>query len=96
MARLSFIMAAVLMASAVSLVTSRYQARQLFIELGRGDAQAHDLDMDWRRLQLDRAELTRNARVDRMARDDLKMIPIVPDRTIYLNQAPVSQAGGAQ
>jgi len=98
MARISLIVAALLMLSAVSLVTSRYQSRQLFIELGRGQAQARDLDTDWRRLQLERAELARNARVDQAARGDLKMIPIVPDSTIYLNQAPIAQpaAGGAQ
>jgi cell division protein FtsL len=97
MGRLSFLMAIVLMTSAASLVTSRYQARQLFIELDRSQSQTHQLDNEWRQLQLDRAELARNARVDRTARDVLKMIAIAPDRTIYLNQAPVAgQAGGAQ
>ncbi|WP_144635866.1 cell division protein FtsL [Bordetella genomosp. 13] len=98
MARVSLVVAALLMLAAVSLVTARYQSRQLFIELGRGQAQARDLDTDWRRLQLERAELARNARVDQAARGDLKMIPIVPDRTIYLNQAPIVQpsAGGTQ
>jgi cell division protein FtsL len=98
MGRLSFVMALVLMASAVSLVTSRYQARRLFIELGRGQSQAHDLDTEWRRLQLDRAELARNARVDRAARDELKMISIAPERTLYLNQPSVGQpqAGGSR
>lgn len=97
MGRLSFLMAIVLMTSAASLVTSRYQARQLFIELDRSQSQTHQLDNEWRQLQLDRAELARNARVDRTARDVLKMIVIAPDRTIYLNQAPVAgQAGGAQ
>ena len=97
MGRLRFVMAILLMASAVSLVTSRYQARQLFIELDRGQSQTHQLDNEWRQLQLDRAELARNARVDRTARDVLKMISISPDRTIYLNQAPATgQAGGAQ
>jgi len=99
MGRLSLAVAAMLMLSAVSLVTSRYQSRQLFIELGRSQAQARDLDTDWRRLQLERAELARNARVDHAARESLKMIAIVPDRTIYLNQPPIAQpapAGGAQ
>lgn len=95
MGRLSLLAAALLMLSAVSLVTSRYQSRQLFIELGRAQAQARDLDTDWRRLQLERAELARNARVDEAARGQLKMIPIVPERTIYLNQAPIAP-GGAQ
>lgn len=92
MGRLSLLLAVVLMSCAISLVTSRYQARQLFIDFDRAQAQARDLDNDWRRLQLDRAELARNARVDRAARDDLKMIPIAPDRTLYLNQQ--AQAGG--
>ncbi|WP_019936841.1 cell division protein FtsL [Bordetella sp. FB-8] len=97
MGRLSFVMAVVLMASAVSLVTSRYQARQLFIELDRSQSQMHQLDNAWRQLQLDRAELARNARVDRTARDVLKMISISPDRTIYLSQPPAAgQVGGGQ
>ncbi|CAB3915012.1 cell division protein FtsL [Achromobacter anxifer] len=96
MGRVNLIVAALLMLSAISLVTSRYQSRQLFIELGRDQAHARDLETSWRRLQLDRAELARNARVDAIARDGLKMISIVPDRTLYLNQPPVSASGGAQ
>ncbi|AZY50246.1 cell division protein FtsL [Bordetella avium] len=91
MGRACLVVAALLMLSAISLVTSRYQSRQLYIELGRGQAEARDLDINWRRLQLERAELARNARVDRAARDDLKMIPISPDRTIYM-----VQPGGVQ
>lgn len=96
MGRVNLIVAALLMLSAISLVTSRYQSRQLFIELGRDQAQARDLETNGRRLQLDRAELARNARVDAIARDGLKMISIVPDRTLYMNQPPVSANGGAQ
>jgi cell division protein FtsL len=96
MGRVNLIVAALLMLSAISLVTSRDQSRQLFIELGRDQAQARDLETNWRRLQLDRAELARNARVDAIARDGLKMISIVPDRTLYLNQPPASATGGAQ
>lgn len=93
MGRLSLIVAGLLMLSAISLVTSRYQARQLFIELGRAQNLERDLNTNWGRLQLDRAQLARNARIDRAARDELHMIAIVPDRTIYLNQA---NSGGAQ
>ncbi|MNQ42672.1 cell division protein FtsL [Achromobacter deleyi] len=96
MGRVNLIVAALLMLSAISLVTSRYQSRQLFVELGRDQAQARDLETNWRRLQLDRAELARNARVDAIARDGLKMISIIPERTLYMNQAPVPVAGGAQ
>ena len=93
MGRLSLIVAGLLMLSAISLVTSRYQARQLFIALGSAQNQERELNTNWGRLQLDRAQLARNARIDRAARDELHMISIVPDRTIYLNQ---TNGGGAQ
>jgi len=96
MGRLSLVLAVVLMLCAISLVTARYQSRQLFVDVDRAQAQSRDLENDWRRLQLDRAELARNARVDRAAREDLKMISIAPDRTLYLNQPPVPANGGAQ
>lgn len=84
MGRTALLLAALLMLSAISLVTSRYQSRQLFIELDRSNAQARTLDTDWRRLQLERAELVRNARIDEIARHDLGMLPASPDRTLYL------------
>ncbi len=94
MGRLCFFVATVLMLSAISLVTARYQARQLYVELDRSRSAARDLDITWRQLQLDRAEHARNAHVDKVARESLKMISIVPDRTIYINQ-PVATTGAA-
>ena len=47
MGRVNLIVAALLMLSAISLVTSRYQSRQLFVELGRDQAQARDLETNW-------------------------------------------------
>lgn len=84
MGRLSVFFAILLMLSAISLVTARYQSRQLFVESERQAAQARELDTDWRRLQLERAELARNARIDGIARQDFKMRPVSPDRTLYL------------
>lgn len=92
MGRLSFFVAAVLMMSAISLVTVRYQARQLYVELDQSRTKARELDITWRQLQLDRAEHARNAHVDRVAREELKMTSIVPDRTIYINQPSIIHA----
>jgi len=91
MGRLSLVLAVVLMSSAASLVSSRYQARQLFMGREQLTAQARDLDVEWRRLQLERAEYARNARVDDIARKQLKMQPIVPDKTLYLRQAQIGR-----
>lgn len=84
MGRINILLAVMLMLSALSLVTARYQGRQLFMQNEQLRSQARELDIDWRRLQIERAELSRNARVDQLARDVLKMVPIVPERTIYI------------
>lgn len=101
MARLTVLFAVLLMVSAISLVTARFQSRELFVQSDRLEDRARDLDTEWRRLQLERAELARNARIDGAAREELKMVSTSPDRTIYIKSgAPdtgkVSASGGAQ
>ena len=96
MGRLCLLVAAVLMGSAISLVTARYQARQLYVELDRSKTQALTLEIEWRQLQLDRAEQARNAHVDTLARERLKMTSIVPERTIYINQPAAASATTAR
>src|SRR5699024_3154168 len=86
MARLAFVLAAVLLLSAMSLVTARFQSRQLFIEFERLAASEKELDIDWRRLQLERAELTRNVRIDELARTEFGMEPVSHERSIYIEQ----------
>src|SRR3546814_9645399 len=84
MVRLVVLFAVLLMLTAISLVTARFQSRELFVASDRLSAQAHELDTEWRRLQLDRAELARNVRIDQIARNDLHMVPATPDRTVYI------------
>jgi len=84
MTRLCLLFAMLLMASALALVTTRFEARTLFVTLGRLQDQARELDVDWRRLQLARAEQVRHARIDRVARQTLKMVPRTPARALYV------------
>ena len=86
MGRLCIILAVILMVSAISLVTARHQSRQLFVAAERLEDRSRELDIEWRRLQLERAELARNARIDHMARQDLGMVTATPDRSIYLDR----------
>ncbi|MBV2182298.1 cell division protein FtsL [Castellaniella sp. MT123] len=96
MTRAILFLVLLLMASAISLVTVRFQTRELFVASERLKSQAHELDTEWRRLQVERAELARNARIDSLARTELHLIPVTPDRTIYLQQpaAPAAGKGG--
>lgn len=89
MGRLSLILAVTLMVSALSLVTARFQSRQLYVASDRLDDVARQLDTDWRRLQLERAELARHARIDGVARNELQMVSGSPSRTIYLRGSKV-------
>lgn len=93
MIRLSILFAVALMVSALSLVTARYQSRQLFVAAERLEDRSRELDIEWRRLQLERAELARHARIDHIARRDLGMVTATPDRTLYLDTPHQTQAG---
>lgn len=95
MGRVCIILALVLMVSAISLVTARHQSRQLFVAVERLEDRSRELDIEWRRLQLERAELARNARVDHIARSDLGMVTATSDRTLYLDTRSVTE-GAAQ
>src|SRR5690606_16900580 len=96
MGRLMIFFAMALMLSAFSLVTARFQSRQLFVQVDRLEDKARELDTDWRRLQLERAELARNVRIDGSARQELHMISTSPDRTLYIKGVPGSAAASSQ
>jgi cell division protein FtsL len=82
--RLSFAVTIVLVLCALSLVNAQYQARRLFIELERAQSSARQLDIDWAQLQLDQSTLGKNSRIEALARRDLNMISLTPERTQYL------------
>ena len=84
--KINIVLAAVLVTSALSLVSAQYEARNLFIELGKLEHQAKQLDIDWAQLQLDQSTLGKNARIEQIARTDLNMAPLMPGRTQYLTE----------
>lgn len=84
--KLNLVLTAVLVASALSLVNARYQARHLFIDLERSQQQARQLDIDWAQLQLDQSTLGKNERIEQIATKELNMTPLTPARTQYLTE----------
>jgi cell division protein FtsL len=82
--RINFVLTAVLVACALSVVNAQYQARHLFIELERAQAAARQLDLEWAQLQLDQSTLGKHARIEGNARRDLNMVNVSPARTQYL------------
>ncbi len=73
MVRINLLLLALLVACALSLVTSRHEARKLFIELEREQALARSYDIEYGQLQLEQSTWGMPARVDRIAREQLRM-----------------------
>jgi cell division protein FtsL len=71
--RVNLVLLAALIACALSLVTSRHQARQLFVELGNARAQARDYETEFGQLQLEQSTWGIPARVEKIAREQLHM-----------------------
>ena len=73
MVRLNLLLLAVLVTCALSLVTSRHQARKLFVELERERSAARGYETEYGQLQLEQSTWAMPARTEKIARDQLKM-----------------------
>ena len=63
----------VLVACALSLVTSRHHARRLFVELERAQGEARGYETEYGQLQLEQSTWGMPARVEKIAREQLRM-----------------------
>ena len=77
MARINLILLLALTACALGVVTSQHKARKLFAELEQEQERAQQLDVEWGQLQLEQSTWAMHARVEKIARERLRMS--VPD-----------------
>jgi cell division protein FtsL len=73
MTRVNLVLLFALIACALSLVTSRHQARQVFVELERAQAEARGYETEYGQLQLEQSTWGMPARVEKIAREQLRM-----------------------
>jgi cell division protein FtsL len=73
MVRVNLLLLALLVACALSLVTSRHQARKLFVDLERSVAEARNYETEYGQLQLEQSTWAMPARVEKIARVELRM-----------------------
>ncbi len=91
MARLALIfLIGFFMYSAISLVSSRYQQRLLYIDIGRAQAAERELEVDWRHLLLERAQLTTSANIDRVMSDKLSMQTPQINQTVFIKESEMN------
>jgi cell division protein FtsL len=84
MTRLNLLLLAALLASSLGLVKTSYESRRLFAALDRARAQAQALELDRRRLEAERQAQSTPLRVERVAREKLKMRQATAGVTTYV------------
>jgi cell division protein FtsL len=93
MTRLNLVLLAALMASALYLVRTQYEARRLFGEIERATATARRLELENQALEIQRRAQATPSRIEKLAKDRLAMRAASPAITEYV--AYQAEAGGA-
>jgi cell division protein FtsL len=71
--RVNLLLLAVLVACALSLVTSRHQARKLFVDLEREQARSRAYEVEFGQLQIEQSTWAMPARVEKIGREQLHL-----------------------
>jgi cell division protein FtsL len=97
MSRLNTLLLLLLVACALSTVAATNRQRQLFIQLGRLQSDAHQMAQSRAELQYEQGALSKTSLIERVATEQLKMQPVTPGRTQYLvvNVAADAESGAA-
>ena len=83
MTRLNLLLLMALIASALLLVRASYDARRLFTDKHRAETESLRLAGEYKRLEAERQLQATNLRVERTARERLKMATVTPAITMY-------------
>lgn len=86
MNRATLTLLVLLLVCALSLVAAQQRARKLFISLDRAQIEERKLNQEWLRLEYEQRNLSKSARIRDVARNQLRMVPISPERTLYLKE----------
>ncbi|GAA4352484.1 hypothetical protein GCM10023165_41740 [Variovorax defluvii] len=84
MVRLNFLLLMAVLASAMYLVHTQYLSRQLFTELHRVQNEARRLELERDRLEVEKRAQATPLRVERLAKEQLKMRTTTPAITQYV------------
>lgn len=82
--RINIVLLVALLVASLLLVTSQNRARRLSTEMEQALGQTRELDVRFSQLQIEITRLAKPSLLDSRARNDLKMVPLSPERTIYL------------
>jgi cell division protein FtsL len=92
--RVNLLLLAALLASCLYLVRTAYESRRLFHALDRARAEHAQLETEFKRLDAERQAQATHLRVDKVARDKLRMRTATPAVTQYVADAASAAARG--
>ncbi len=84
MTRLNLVLLLAVLASSLYLVNVQYESRRLFSDLDKARSQAHQLEADNERLQVEKRAQATPLRVERLAKEQLQMRSTTPAITHYV------------
>jgi cell division protein FtsL len=84
MTRLNLVLLLAVLASALYLVSVQYESRRLFSALDQASSEAHKIETDSERLQVEVRKQATPLEVERLAKEKLKMRAPTPGTTCYL------------
>jgi cell division protein FtsL len=76
----------VVMASAIGGIYAKHEARKLFTELQRLNVERDRMEVEWGQLQIEQSTWSTYARVEQLAREDMKMRPPTAGEMMLLGQ----------
>jgi len=88
MSRLNVVLLLLVIASAISVITSQHRARRLFTEVEGAQAAATKLNEEWTQLQLEQGTWATNKRIESVAARRLGMRAPDPSNTVVITLEP--------
>ena len=94
MTRVNLVLLIAVIASALYLVHTQYESRRLFTEVDRATNEAHKLEREHERLQVEKRAQATPLRVEKLAKEQLQMRSASPAITQYV-KAPAAGAAAS-
>ena len=95
MTRVNLLLLAALLASCLYLVKTAYESRRLFSALDRARNEQAQLDTEFKRLEAERQAQATHLRVEKVAREKLRMRTAAPAVTQYVADEAAPPSGAA-
>ncbi|MCP3906651.1 MAG: cell division protein FtsL [Oceanicoccus sp.] len=86
MLAVSLLVLLLVVVSALGVIYSSYKSRQLFSEVQQQNREAMRLEEDWGRLLLEQSTWASHARIERLAKSELKMVVPAPETIIVVKR----------